>query len=327
MPDVRMDDPSIATSSVLRTNRVPLDKGDGLPHTATLAQILALGIGIWFGTQAEFDALDPGLKRTYAEWLATGVGYFEFHVFTDTTGDVAVTALTVNMGLVCNIPSIGIPGVVSVTALTASLNLIANAPSIVVTGSLYSFSDDFVRANNANIGASWTQTSSMFSILSNRLHWSQPAGSEQHAYLNTANLLNAEVLTRVYISAVVSTSPGFKANIMQRRSAINNYYCARIQADTGNHVLQLIKWISGTGSIVGTNVTLSPTPVDGDAWNVRYRLVGSNHKVRAWKQGTTEPSTWDIDQTDADISVAGRCGIAGLPNSFGDVELFQVNEL
>jgi hypothetical protein len=48
---------------------------------------------------------------------------------------------------------------------------------------------------------------------------------------------------------------------------------------------------------------------------VRYRIQGTTLRARAWKEGTSEPSTWTIDTTDTDLSSGGNVALGAAANS------------
>ncbi|MBO3086541.1 LamG domain-containing protein [Cellulomonas fengjieae] len=87
-------------------------------------------------------------------------------------------------------------------------------------------------------------------------------------------------------------------------------------------------WVKSTGVVNlaltriagGTEATLAqvnladPTLVAGDVLNARLQAVGSNPttlRLRVWKDGTTEPTTWQVSATDstAELQDAGGVGI------------------
>ena len=258
MADVRMDDDTILTGSVLRSNRVPVDMGDGRPHTATLGTILALGIGIWFGTQAEFDALDPGLKRTYAEWKATGVGYFEFHVFTAESGDVAVTALTTNIPLIANIPTISIPGVVSVAALTTNIPLIANIPTITIPVS-GTFSESFDGTLNtdkyaiANTAGTTSDPSSACTFSNSKLlfHIASPSGWSGKDFISkSVSPFPMAVGSGKVISFTVTTPATWDYTVNNEFSFA---FCPTLPASSMYNEPNWVKFAAGTGDSAGMN--------------------------------------------------------------------------
>ena len=209
----------------------------------------------------------------------------------------------------------------------AGASVTVGTTTTTTTAAPTTFSDVFASDGGA-ISAAWTPGTG-FSIVSNMLHWNQSSfTSDQHIYVNTLTPTNGEILAKLYV-ADISGLPTIEAiNLMQRRTAANNYYCVRFQTNPAFQQIQLIKWVGGVGAVIGSAVALSPAPTVGDNWWVRYNLQGSTHLVRVWKDGTTEPGTWAINQTDAAIAAAGRIGIAtGDSATRGDVLQFAFTQL
>ena len=101
-------------------------------ETLTTAERLAAS-GIWYGTQAELDSLSPDLKKTAAEWLASGTGYFEFHVFAQAVsaeGVFIVAGVAAALNLSANVPTI--LGQYLLAGASAPLSLSAGAPTVIV---------------------------------------------------------------------------------------------------------------------------------------------------------------------------------------------------
>jgi hypothetical protein len=74
-----------------------------------------------------------------------------------------------------------------------------------------------------------------------------------------------------------------------------------------NNGLQIGKVVGGTNTTIGTGTAFTPV---ADTWYaVRMRVVGTSIKARQWLAGDTEPSTWEIDTTDSEVTAAGWVGI------------------
>ncbi len=135
---------------------------------------------------------------------------------------------------------------------------------------------------------------------------------------------DVEVLVKMKNRGNVS-SPRFAGAIVRYEDA-NNYYFVRIQHDTvttpvkeENYTLTLIKRDGGVETPVGASETITfetstlATPVD---YYLKVRVVGDDFKVRWWKPAdptnptADEPSTWNLERTDAGSSVtAGTIGL------------------
>jgi len=69
--------------------------------------------------------------------------------------------------------------------------------------------------------------------------------------------------------------------------------------------VSIAKHLAGTSILDVENFSWS---LNTNYW-MRFRVRGSSLKARIWAEGSTEPSTWLLDTSDSDITVAGRSGI------------------
>lgn len=102
--------------------RIPRKISDLLDDRTPTERLSSLGI--WYGTQSQFDALDSSFKKTYPDWATSGVGYFEFHIFVGPVY-VVVTAVEVDMGLAAALPDVNLiaASTQAVTAMSATMGI------------------------------------------------------------------------------------------------------------------------------------------------------------------------------------------------------------
>lgn len=62
------------------------------------------------------------------------------------------------------------------------------------------------------------------------------------------------------------------------------------------------------GYLTQLNTASFDWDVDANYW-LKLQVDGSSLKVRVWAQTDTEPTTWDIEETDSDVSDAGYVGL------------------
>ncbi|MBB1253187.1 C40 family peptidase [Streptomyces sp. OF3] len=116
-------------------------------------------------------------------------------------------------------------------------------------------------------------------------------------------------------------------------TATTSQYRARLSVlTTGTVQLILERESGGSTTTLGALTTVGTGYIVGDIWHIRAQRVGTTLRCRAWKDGTTEPSTWLHEVTD-DTLGAGRIGVRGLastgstaiPFNFRvhDMELYQ----
>lgn len=73
-----------------------------------------------------------------------------------------------------------------------------------------------------------------------------------------------------------------------------------------------------------TSVGSTSKTIATNTWYwVRFRVNGSDLKLKVWEDGTAEPGSWDIEETDTDISAVGFVGVGGY-NDGADVDYFAV---
>jgi hypothetical protein len=92
-----------------------------------------------------------------------------------------------------------------------------------------------------------------------------------------------------------------------------NHYRPRLGMNGTNKNLYVVieKIAAGTQTTLSSFVSLGVAYVAGDRYKVRVQAIGTNPttlRVRAWKEGTTEPGTWHAEVTDstAALQTSGR---------------------
>lgn len=79
----------------------------------------------------------------------------------------------------------------------------------------------------------------------------------------------------------------------------NNGYGVR--RDTDNNAVSLFEYSAGVGSLLGSFAGPDRT---NDFW-VRFRVTGTEQKVKMWVDGASEPGSWDLEVTDSVHSSGG----------------------
>ena len=92
-------------------------------------------------------------------------------------------------------------------------------------------------------------------------------------------------------------------------------YRARLSIlTTGTVQLTLERESGGSTTTLGALTTIGTGYTVGDIWHIRAQRAGTTLRCRAWKDGTTEPTTWTHEVTD-NILGAGRIGVRALASS------------
>jgi hypothetical protein len=169
--------------------------------------------------------------------------------------------------------------------------------------------DTFARANQsgwgtASGGGTWTTKAGTptLSIVSNTGEATGVTAADIALTLG-GTAKDAEVVCNLQSNDMPSSS----VILYIRYIDSNNFYRCGITSGT----LFIDKKASGTftGSIGSATKTIN----SGTVYGVRFHVQGTSLKARSWTG--TEPSTWDISITDADISSAGNVGVGGFLNS------------
>lgn len=163
--------------------------------------------------------------------------------------------------------------------------------------------DTFQRSNQslwgtASDGQKWggdANTASVFSINGNAGQVAS-GNTSYNAVLGTSTT-DAEVV----FSSTINSFSNANIGAVVRWKDTNNWYKAYI--DGSNLVLQ--KKVSGTTTTL-KSVTFAATT--STAYSIHFQVVGNNLSARAWKAGTTEPTSWQVTASDTSLT-SGQTGL------------------
>jgi hypothetical protein len=95
----------------------------------------------------------------------------------------------------------------------------------------------------------------------------------------------------------------------------SNQYRARVSILTSGTVqIALEKNVAGTVTTLGALTDIGTGYAANEVWHIRAQRVGTTISCRAWKDGTTEPSTWTHSYADTELG-AGRVGTRALAST------------
>lgn len=124
-------------------------------------------------------------------------------------------------------------------------------------------------------------------------------------------LLDCEQVVTVAASAV-ATGAAICAEVMFRcdaASAGTEHYRARVEFGlTGALSVKLLRRVSGGDTTLDTQA-LVDTYSGGTLVRLRARLDGQTLRARAWLAANAEPTTWDVEATDTNITAAAGVGL------------------
>jgi hypothetical protein len=141
------------------------------------------------------------------------------------------------------------------------------------------------------------------------------AGGNRSAVLTGASALDVELSFRVATDKVGVGGAQFVYGVLRRVSSTTEYRIKLRLPPNGNVLLQASSVSGNVETAIGSEVLvagLNHTP--GGFIRVRAQISGSSPttiRIRAWADGTTEPSTWQYSATNsaAGLQVAGAVGL------------------
>lgn len=136
----------------------------------------------------------------------------------------------------------------------------------------------------------------------------QQAGNTQQEILT-----DSEIYFRTTVAAT-STGAGQIAGAIFRLVSVSDYYRVRIVFETaGTITAQVTGTKGGTVTQYGDSVATGLTYTAGTFVNVRAQCVGHIMRAKVWKDGTSEPAGWTIEEevdTIANQLVFGYTGVS-----------------
>lgn len=119
---------------------------------------------------------------------------------------------------------------------------------------------------------------------------------------------NVDALVLVLAPGTSGTSShGGVAIRISGSAGSENAYTASLRSSAGAaSSLRLMKLVAGTE----TQIAVHSLTWTANTWYyIRLRSFGTSLKSKIWALGSAEPSSWQIDTTDSDVTGAGYCGI------------------
>lgn len=188
-------------------------------------------------------------------------------------------------------------------------------------------SDTFERTSVNGWGTA--DTGQAWSIVGTAAEYSVSGGTGRHThpvYNNLHYSVIPSTTADVSVSAdwmmpVVPTGDSNYAFVFSRYTDTNHMYFVRVQvAPTGVMTLQLRKR-NGAETQIGSAVTLPISFTAGAWYRFRFETIGSVIRARMWQRDQAESEAWDIQTTDADLTVAGSVGVRSVMGSASTLAL------
>lgn len=120
---------------------------------------------------------------------------------------------------------------------------------------------------------------------------------------------DADIYCDLTTSQLATGTESLYGAVAARMAGANDMYMARLQFTTSNTILLTVrKLIAGVQTQLGSSYTVPVTHVAGTFIRVRFQLQGTALKAKAWPASGVEPSAWNIETTDSDITAATQIG-------------------
>jgi len=126
-------------------------------------------------------------------------------------------------------------------------------------------------------------------------------------YLLSWNSLDASTDVEALVKFIPDTDADHLCRVFVRASGLT---AARTGYFAFLHplgdVIGIQKYVSATSTTISS---IAKTITVGTAYLARFRVNGSDLKLKVWADGDSEPASWDIETTDTAISAAGWAGL------------------
>lgn len=168
----------------------------------------------------------------------------------------------------------------------------------------------------ADSSQAWTNagTAADYDVLSGYGRHINPATSTAHE----STIANTEADSDLYVDvtmAAAATGASLFAGPVARFADTNNLYQARLEYTTANVInLTVRKRVASVETQLGT-FTHWIAAVAGTYMRVRFQVIGTALKAKAWRVGDPEPDVWQVEVTDSDLSAAGSVGCRSVRNA------------
>jgi len=281
--------------------------------------------------------INPGGLYTVSLWVYSPIGHSDFAPVVDwyTSGDAYISTGGLGSGL--SVPAavwtlleqtVTAPATASKAAMRARFGTTPPSSTLFY---LYGVRisrqkasviyDDFGRTStdtwdSADSGQAWTNTGTAadYDVLSGYGRHINPATSAAHHSV----IASVDADSDMYVSvttAALSTGASQFTGPLARYADGDNLYQARVEFTTANAVvLSIRERVAAVETQLGTYTT-GLTHVAGTNVRVRFQVIGSALKAKAWLASRTEPSAWHIEVTDTSLTAAGSTGVKSVRNA------------
>lgn len=184
------------------------------------------------------------------------------------------------------------------------------------------FSDDFNRANNTDLGASWTEVKGNHQIVSNALQLAAYNSANNFADCRADTDAHAAVADcKVTATRVSGTS--FDALIYARGSGTDSTYTGYVLNVYGSNNIEVYRFNSGTSALIGAR---NATHSNGDSYGLQVSGTGATITFKVIRNGAQVGADL-TDTSGSRITAAGQTGLGNWATSTSTWDDFLVEDL
>lgn len=116
-------------------------------------------------------------------------------------------------------------------------------------------------------------------------------------------------LTATVATDVLAVGGSHFVALVGRYADTSNSYLARVEFTTAQAVaLTIRRRLTGTETSLAGGTVAGLTHAAGTRFAVRFQITGSTLKARVWLASAPEPTTWNVETTDSNLTAAGQIG-------------------
>jgi hypothetical protein len=128
------------------------------------------------------------------------------------------------------------------------------------------------------------------------------SGSSRHTSVLTNTFLDIDGYGQISMTTLPTVAMTWGALVWHKESAVNDMYQAELDFMTDSSVaLAIRKWVGGVDTVLAT-IVIGYKYVLGTKYNLRIRQRGYAIQARAWLDGTDEPTYWQLQVSDFDLT-------------------------
>lgn len=124
------------------------------------------------------------------------------------------------------------------------------------------------------------------------------------------------------VEVQATTEAYFQVEFRTALTGDGNIYELVLRRDTGYFAFE--RKVSYTPTVLDS-ATLTITT--NDVIHIRLRVSGSDYKARAWLNGASEPTTWDLEATDSTYLINDRVALKAIAGSAASAQRWDVDNI